>query len=343
MKILIYTDTHFCEFSSIVRSQGNNYSTRLENEIKSISWAESLVDKYGCDKVIHLGDFFDKPELNSAEISALREIKFSNVEHILLVGNHESVNSNLSTTTLDVFREFKVIKKPSYLVCGSTRLDLIPYMTNIKEDLDYLDDVVTKGGSLGITKKIALSHNDIAGINYGAFISEQGIDLDYIDKTWDLFLNGHLHNTCWVTNKLLNVGNLTGQNFSEDASIYKHNAVILDTDTLEVLEIENPYAFNFYKIEVHSESELYKLDNLKSNAVVSVVTYSRLMQQVKDKLIGTISRVVIKPEPITRIEKGIQEESIDLSINPIEKLIQFAREKLEPSKILEEELKELNK
>lgn len=37
MKILIYADNHFCETSSIIRSYGDKYTLRLENQIKSIN------------------------------------------------------------------------------------------------------------------------------------------------------------------------------------------------------------------------------------------------------------------------------------------------------------------
>ena len=35
MKILCFTDNHFCERSSIINKFGTNYSIRLENQIQS--------------------------------------------------------------------------------------------------------------------------------------------------------------------------------------------------------------------------------------------------------------------------------------------------------------------
>lgn len=75
MKILLYTDVHVSEFSSIIRSMGEKYSTRLENLIASINWAEKIATENNCDEIICLGDFFDKPELNSSELTAMKEIK----------------------------------------------------------------------------------------------------------------------------------------------------------------------------------------------------------------------------------------------------------------------------
>ena len=99
-------------------------------------------------------------------------------------------------------------------------------------------------------KRVILSHNDIAGIQMGAFLSKEGFSLNDIDENCDLFINGHIHNCGWVSEKAFNIGNLTGQNFSEDAFRFEHVAVILDTDTLHMDWYENPHAFNFYKIDL---------------------------------------------------------------------------------------------
>ena len=76
MKIGIIGDIHFCEYSSILRTRGEEFSTRLENCIESINWAEETTAD--CDCIIYLGDFFDKSSLNAAELSALRKIIWNN-------------------------------------------------------------------------------------------------------------------------------------------------------------------------------------------------------------------------------------------------------------------------
>ena len=71
MKILIVGDVHWSTYSSIVRSRGKKYSTRLENLINSVNWAERIADEENCDRIIYLGDFFDKADLTAEEITAL--------------------------------------------------------------------------------------------------------------------------------------------------------------------------------------------------------------------------------------------------------------------------------
>lgn len=76
MKIGVVGDIHFSQYSSIVRSRGDKFSTRLENCIQSINWAESIMDKLGCNIKVYLGDLFDRSDLNSEEISALRSVSW---------------------------------------------------------------------------------------------------------------------------------------------------------------------------------------------------------------------------------------------------------------------------
>ena len=57
MKVLIYTDPHFCEKFSIITKMGDKYTTRLENQIKSINWAEDLAYKKDANMLFVLVTF----------------------------------------------------------------------------------------------------------------------------------------------------------------------------------------------------------------------------------------------------------------------------------------------
>ena len=285
MKILLYTDNHFSSYSSILRSRSDRFSTRLENQIQSINWAESLVKEYGCEKVIHLGDFFDKPDLSSEELTALKYINWSNVDHYFIVGNHE-INSNDSYyNSLNALSKIgKIISKPEILSIFGCDIILLPYIVGI--DKPSIEDVLQNlckntFSTQEVKNTIILSHNDISGIRYGQYESKIGFNIKDIDNHCDLFINGHLHNQQQVSNKILNLGNLTGQNFSEDAEKYSHCAAILDTDTLEINLINNPYALNFYKFEILNKDDLYKLDKCKDYSVLSIKTYQNLINDLK--------------------------------------------------------------
>ena len=128
MKILIYSDVHFSQDSSIVRSMGEKYSTRLEYLIKSLNWAEELAEKEHCFYVFNLGDMFDKPNLNAMEITAFKDIKWSNKPHYILVGNHDSNVNSLQYSSSEIFKslnvfgndKFHVISEPTMFCSNGT-------------------------------------------------------------------------------------------------------------------------------------------------------------------------------------------------------------------------------
>ena len=105
MKLLIYTDNHFSETSSIVNGVGENFSLRLENQIKSIEWIEGLAQKENVDRIICLGDFFDKPKLNANELTAFSKIEWNkdNPQRDILVGNHDATNKDLTNSATALF------------------------------------------------------------------------------------------------------------------------------------------------------------------------------------------------------------------------------------------------
>ena len=283
MKILIYSDVHWCTYSSIIRRRGNKFSLRLENLISSLNWVYQLVQDQKCDKVICLGDFFDKSELKSEEITALGALTL--LPTTFLVGNHEMGLNDLSFSSTTLFSINNVVNTVKSTIDieivdeGSTELVYLPYQLDTTVSLSsLLPPQQTK-------KRIIFSHNDIKGIQMGPIISKEGFDVSDIEANCDLFLNGHLHNGLRITDKIYNVGNLSGLNFSEDAFRYKHGVYILDTTSLAVEFIDNPFAFNFYKIDNLDVINYFdKLHNITSNSILAVTTESKNVVAVRDKL-----------------------------------------------------------
>lgn len=272
MKYLLYTDVHWNTFSSIIRSIGEKYSIRLENLIKSVNWAENLAVEQNCDGIICLGDFFDKPDLTSQQITALNEIKWANMEHEFIVGNHDASNKDLS------FNSVNVLSKVGNVVSGfkKQKIDTNTYLLY----LPYIqDDVRLSIGEyrkmLGIpetAKVIVLSHNDVKGIKYGPITTKEGIEIDDIENNCSLFLNGHIHNGSKFCKNGFNLGDLTGKTFEEDSFKYSHQVILLEVINNEITIdfIENPFAFNFYQLEIKDTNDLLTLKNLKDNAIVSI-------------------------------------------------------------------------
>lgn len=272
MRILLFSDVHWSTYSSIVRGRGEKYSLRLENLIQSMNWVEQCAEEYYCDKVICLGDFFDKAELDAESITALNEIKWSAIPHTFLVGNHEVNTADLKYSTAHLFNlnESKIINTPCIEDIGHCQLLYLPYF--LEKDRPNLEEVYKERNPE--MRKLLLSHNDIKGINYGKFISREGFSVEELESVCDVCINGHLHNECQVSDKIRNIGNLTGQNFSEDAFVYGHKIIIVDTVEWKFYILENPFAMNFYKVDLTNDWDIDYLNNLcfklKNNSVVTI-------------------------------------------------------------------------
>ena len=288
MKVCFYTDVHWSQNSSIVRSRGGKYSTRLENLIQSVNWAERLAFDCGCSAVICGGDFFDSTELNCEEISALKEVEWAPISHVFITGNHESTVKSLEFSTTEIFSlcpNSVVMHTPQqYFIegAGGVEFCFLPYIT--ESDRKPIEEYF--GGKT--SRRIIFSHNDLKDVQYGQFISTEGFSIDDIERNCDLYLNGHIHHCAYVTDKVINGGNLTGQNFTEDATKFEHCALVIDTDTLSVTFYKNPYAMNFYKMNatyIDDETDLkLLLGTMGNNAVSTIKVKASKLELAKEVL-----------------------------------------------------------
>lgn len=340
MKILIVGDIHWSTYSSIVRNRGNNFSVRLEHLIKSLNWVEDISRKEECVEEIFLGDTFDKPELSAEELTALSEIdwnKSCRLRHFL-VGNHESGVSSLKYNSAQALHKVGVIEDTSYFypLDDKTEFLFLPYTLDDNR-IPLSEKCLERNKD---KKLVVFSHNDIKDFQMGMFLSKTGYAVDDIEKNCDLYINGHLHSGGWVTNKILNLGVLCGQNFSEDATKYEHRIAILDTDTLELKFYVNPYSFNFYKIEIDNSTDIEKeLGKLKDNAVVSFRCLDKREPELRDLILKhpyiNSYKVIIYSEQLendTVITDNIS------SVDHLKQFKEFIIEQLGTSKVVQEEL-----
>lgn len=308
-----------------------------------MNWVMDQANKYNCEMVICAGDFFDRSNITQSEITALQEIHWlNNIPQYFLVGNHESNELDLqysSTKALEATNRF-IISTPQNIIVDNAQVHFIPYITeSYRQPIkDYLVNIDSS------KKQIIISHNDIAGINYGPVISTVGFAVDEIEANCDLYLNGHIHNSSWITKKILNLGSFSGHNFTNDSAEYKYGIWILDTNTLKLEFVENPYAFNFYKVEINTTADFDKLRNLKNNAVVSIKCKDTLISELRS-LLPTLSNIIESRVVITRdaLTGETKADITDLTVDQYVKFAECCREKLAASDILEAELAEILK
>lgn len=349
-KILVFTDNHFAQYSSIVRNRGDKYSVRLENQIKSLNWITELAEERGCKMIICAGDFFDKSELNAEELTALQDTKWStSIPYYFIVGNHEMGMNDLSTSSAHLLKmvpNARVIDKP-YIDSGfGYELIMLPYVleSNRKPLKDYIDELENDywqnmWTTQEVKHRVIISHNDISGIRYGQYESKIGFNIEEVNNCCDLYINGHLHNQQQINKKILNLGNLTGQNFSEDAEKFSHCAAIVDLENLNVELIDNPYALNFYKFDILSRDDFSNLDKCKEGAVLSIKTYQPLLADLKiavaeNKNIVS-SRFITLPE-LDKLDSP--EQTNFMKLDHIDQFKKFIVENIDNTELLNEEL-----
>jgi len=309
MKILIVGDVHWSQYSSIIRARGNKYSLRLENLINSVTWAERQAIENNCDLVVYLGDFFDKPELNAEEITALQNVEWAEIPRQFICGNHEMGDKFHNISSLKIFGE-QTLSNVSCYKYTDCQLLYLPYIIedNRKPFIEYVNKYCNNKLPIFV-----FSHNDLQ-IQYGPYKSVNGFTIEEIENNCTKFFNGHLHNREIISDKIENVGNLTGQNFSENANKHTHGVIVLDTLTNSEKFIENPYAFNFYKIDNTNIT-------LKNNAIVSATCYENDYNDMKKFL---DSHALIYRIQVKRIISNILTEHKN-EINKIDHISKFKK------------------
>ena len=339
MKILLFTDLHMCPQASIINKWGIKYPKRLENCIETVNWLERKAEELKCDYIISLGDFFDKPDLTSETITACNEIQWSQTLHYHLVGNHDASNSSLIFNSVNCLSNDNhiIITEPSTLMLEDCDVCFLPYVTECdrKSLQEYFGDKTSP--------RIILSHNDISGIQLGPVVSKTGFSIEEIEASCDIFCNGHLHNGQAITPKIINLGNATGKDFGENAFRHLHNIAILDTSTLSIEYIENPYAYNFYKVDINTEADLTQLATLKTNAVVSIKCAQSLVENVKKKIEETPNIIESRVILVRQYEEATETNELELTVDHLTRFIECCKASIENSTVLEEELSEICK
>mgnify|MGYP004658003689 CR=1 FL=1 len=354
MKIVFYSDVHFSTYSSIFRKRGKQYSARLESCINSVGWAEDYAERMGADLIVIGGDFFDKSDLSAEELTALKEVYFSQrIPHVVLVGNHEMKTRNRSLTSAHLFQtiqgKFDVLDTPCVWngseINNKFNILYLPYIN--EEERCTFTDYLPKN----TLSTIVFSHNDIAGIQLGQFTSKEGFSLTDIEKYSALFINGHLHNGTFLNKEhtVCNVGNLTGKDFGENGFQFRHQVAVIDTDKTSIELVDNPYAAYFYKLEFHKNMTETEIQHICSSlASISCITCKveiddvQVVKSVLDNLPSVVDYRLIatkaqgeQPE----IEYSVQTLA---SIDHISSFKNYVKAQIGQSELLEKELQELS-
>lgn len=279
MKVLLYSDLHISKTSSILPLfiDGSKYSYRQQMIINTGKYLANLVRQYKPDMIINLGDTFDVHTLTSYDISTASEFfkcfeEFTDIKHYVLVGNHEMVNQNFNAVELlNNIDNITVISDPRTLCDGE--LAFLPYC-NYNDITEFP------------TGKFLFSHQDIQGSQIRGDIQlPDGISSDFLQKTYKLVFNGHIHKPSIFKN-IINVGSVTTHSFADDNDSVPQ-CYLFDTETLNLEVFKPKVCLLFRKITVDTLDDLVqKLNELDDSYkyIISCTCPYDIKEEVKNML-----------------------------------------------------------
>lgn len=248
MIVGVYADAHFTMSSSIVIGNTGTTMGRLDRLIKSFEWMYDLFSENSVELIINLGDLTDSPHLRAEEITAIsKALSYrKGIPEVHILGNHETVTSDGQINSISMLNSDPLVNlviNPFQTPGG--KFLYLPYGSYEEGDLDkYSADIL-------------FSHINIkeSFIN-NSFSLRDGISPDYLSRKFSLVINGHIHTGSWVRRNILNIGSISGINFSTGNSSWNHSVGILDTETLDIKLFENPESLRFIKVSADSLGDL---------------------------------------------------------------------------------------
>lgn len=280
--------------------------------------------EYKVDALVISGDVFHKrdPEVKDERLFAqfVNALASLGVEILIITGNHEGAPFRERSIHLDLYNELPlsfihVSKIPEVIsIKGINFLTLpYPFKTNILSKEEYrekseeevlsilnrklltiIDDLLTE---VNDSKNVLVAHLPVSeGVvgfeQYINFSKEIPLSIEELDRENIIyFALGHLHKNQILKSKKYNhifayPGSLDRLDFGEENDPKGFFFVEIN-DNIETLEfIQNPYARNFYTIEVEDESSFDKVDFEKvKKSIVRIVVRGNLEDEGRLKLL----------------------------------------------------------
>lgn len=329
MKIGIYADAHFALNSSIILGQANSLEGRLNHLIDSFEWMYGLFRDNGVETIFDLGDLADSYIVRAEEITAISKALSFNptIPEYHILGNHERLDYSgtiSSISFVDNIDNHHVITKPTRMTVDGKSVTMLPYSSGMTdEDIESLDP-----------SDYLFSHIDILGAETGAWSLRDGIKPALLATMFELTVNGHIHNGSWVIpDKVLNLGSLSGQNFSSKQIAWNPSVLILDTDGNRCELHENPCALNFVNTAMGSLDKVVALSGsitsgtyaVQIRVPLSMVEEARQIIAKNPHIVA--SRIMSKADKAELEEMDFEEiEHVDSIEGGFEQLVRFVEE-----------------
>jgi DNA repair exonuclease SbcCD nuclease subunit len=333
MQIAIITDTHYN-----FRKGNKVFHEYFEKFYKEVFFP--TLKKYKIDTVIHMGDMFDNRKstdywsIDWTKRVILEPLKKYNV-HVIL-GNHDIFYKNTTKLNspmllLNEYKNIKIYDKPSTVSIGGQDIFFIPWITpeSEQETLEAIRNTPAR---------VAMGHLELGGFYVNkSTLQEHGMDKAAFDK-FDKVFSGHYH-TRNNDGKIFYLGNpyqLYWNDYNDQRGF-----TIFDTDTNELVEIDNPY--EMFKICNYDENNIEEDLSVYEGSIVKLVVKNKINQKKYEKFLDNLIKtepyelkiieniqinsdfdaddVVENEDTLTLLKRYVDESEIKLNKNRIKDLI----------------------
>jgi DNA repair exonuclease SbcCD nuclease subunit len=297
------------------------------------------IDEHNIDTIIHLGDVFDRRKYtNHLTLSRAKEYFFDPLKardldvHIIL-GNHDSTyrNTLAVNSPMLLLRDYKfnIYSEPTYAHFDGLKILMLPWITpeNQEKSMSMIAEAQAK---------IIMGHLEIQGYEMlRGRPAEHGLNRSIFDAYLSVF-SGHFHFKSY-SNGIMYLGTPYEMTWADhDVPKGFH---ILDTETLTIDFIENPYKLfkKIYYDDTNGDPEFDSstIDNSYVKVIVQNKTNPVWFEKFIDRLNKTnAANVIVVEEPLFRAESHAQDGNFEVedTLTFITKYIKNSDQKLTVAK-----------
>lgn len=264
---------------------------------KQLNFIIEKAKEFHIDAMVIAGDVFHMrdPDVTSQRLFAkfIKDVALNGIEVLIVTGNHEGSPFRERNVHLDIYKELPlnfmhISKLPEvYTIKGVNFITLpYPFKTNLlskdeyrgKSEEEVLNELnakllLTLDSLLSNIKNhymnILVAHLPVSEGKQGSemyvnFAKENPLSIEELDReNISYFALGHLHKTQILQSRKFNhmfvyPGSLDRVDFGEEQD--KKGFYFVDTENTSPQFIENPYAREFYTIEIESDASFDEID-----------------------------------------------------------------------------------
>ncbi len=236
MILPIITDTHF-------GARGDS-EAMLRNQKKFLDNVFfPTLQKFGAKRVLHLGDYGDRRKYINYGTAAFifnsyrTPMLANDIEEVVLVGNHDCYYKHSTQVNCieELYRDdpmVTVIADPREMIFGGKDFLLLPWICESNHDASMKLIQDTKA-------TVVMGHLELSGFQqYRGMVAHEGLDPSNFDR-FSLVCSGHYHHKSQKgpVNYLGAAWPMIWSDYADPRGFH-----LLDTDTLELTFVENPYS-----------------------------------------------------------------------------------------------------